>query len=404
VQIKIGSLASGEILLDGERVDLEQLDARLSQANSSQDQLLYYKQDQGPVESPHSMEIMKLVVKHKLPISFSTKADFSDYVDRFGQAHPRSEHSTPPQDRYAPFMPDVDLRREVQALFAEARTAAANSPEKRGVALVGPDRAIMVIPVPPRSAAMDARIPKLPDIPSDRPGNIAVIGNTGILGSAQGKPPDLQEAAKVIPFLGWLIGLGYAGHHVWIFEGHSSALAAGLEHAEILIVDSGMIPSLQNDWMAVAKNKMDAPRRVLIFNRDRNALLPAAPASTPQGWAYTEPDGEASYVNCLLTTLGKAGTGASAELATGAPLPNLAGLTQNADEREWIANLPFRYDQLDAAKAIDVLTRNRTLMQKLKNEWHMKTLLVAEGERRPCEFSLRLDSNQAKQVLSIRVL
>ncbi|HTC86780.1 MAG TPA: hypothetical protein VK686_00710 [Bryobacteraceae bacterium] len=404
MQIKIGLLASGEISLDGQQVDLEQLDARLSQANSSQDQLLYYKQDQGPEESPHSMEIMKLVVKHKLPISFSTKDDFSDYVDRLGQTHPRPKHAAVPKDRYAPFMPDVDLRRDAPALFAEARTAAANSPDGRGVALIGPDRAIMVIPVPPRSAAMDARVPKLPDIPSDRPANIAVIGNTGMLGSAQGKPPDLQEAAKAIPFLGLLIGLGYAGHHVWIFEGHASALASGLDHAEILVVDSGMIPSLQNDWMAVAKNKMDAPRRVLIFSRDRNAFLPAAPASTPQGWTYAEPDGEASYVNCLLTTLGKAGTGAAAELATDAPLPNLAELTQNPDEREWIANLPFRYDQLDAAKAIDLLTRSRTLMQKLKNEWLVKTLLVADGERRPCEFSLRLDSNQEKQVLSIRVL
>jgi hypothetical protein len=201
-----------------------------------------------------------------------------------------------------------------------------------------------------------------------------------------------------------LIGLGYAGHHVWIFEGHASALAAGLEHAEILIVDSGMIPSLQSDWMDMAKNTMDAPRSVLIFSRERNTLLPAAPASTPQGWTYTEPDGEASYVNCLLTTLGKAGTGASAELATDAPLPNLAGLTRNPGEREWIANLPFRYDQLDVAKAIDLLTRSRTLIQKVKNEWQMKTLLVADGERRPCEFFLRLDSNQAKQVLSIRVL
>ncbi len=391
-------------MLDGQRVDLAQLDSRLSQANSSQDQLLYYKQERGPEESPQSMEIMKLVVKHKLPISFSTKDDFSDYVDRFGQTHPRSEHSAPPNDRYAPFMPDVDLRREVQALFAGARSAAANSPDGRGVALVGPDRSIMVIPVPPRSTAMDARVPKLPDIPSDRPGNIAVIGNTGILGSVQGKPPDLQEAAKAIPFLGWLIGLGYAGHHVWIFEGHPSALAAGLDHSEILVVDSGMIPSLQNDWMAVAKNKMDAPQRILIFSRERNTLLPAAPISTPPGWSYTEPDGEASYVNCLLTTLGKAGTGASAELATDAPLPNLAGLTQSAGEREWIANLPFQYEQLDVAKAIDVLTQSRTLMQKLKNEWHMKTVLVAEGERRPCEFSLRLDSNQGKQLLSIRVL
>jgi hypothetical protein len=41
---------------------------------------------------------------------------------------------------------------------------------------------------------------------------------------------------------------------------------------------------------------------------------------------------------------------------------------------EWIASLPFRYDQLDAGKAIKLLARS-------------STLLVAAGERRPCQFS-----------------
>jgi hypothetical protein len=405
VQIKIGLLASGEILLDGQPVDLAQLDSRLSQANTSQDQVLYYKENQGSDSAPQSMEIVKLVMKHKLPVSLSTKEDFSDYVDRFGQTHPRAATPTPPPtDRYAPFMPDVDLRRNAEELFAEARTAAAKSPDGRGVALVGPDRAVMVLPVPPRSTAMDAQVPKLPEIASDRPRTIAVIANTGMLATVQGKPPDLQEVAKAIPFLGWLIGFGYAGHLVWIFEGHPSALAAGLEKAEILIVDAGMLRSLQNDWMAIAQSKMDPPRSVLIYGRERNTMLTAVPASGPQGWRYSEPDGEASYVNCLLTTLGKAGTGASAELVTDAPPSNLAVLTQNPSELEWIASLPFRYDQLDAGKAIELLAKSRRGLQKLKSEWLMKTLLIAAGEQRPCQFMLRLGGNRTKPVLSIRMM
>jgi hypothetical protein len=100
-----------------------------------------------------------------------------------------------------------------------------------------------------------------------------------------------------LPSLGSLIAFGYAGHRVWIFEGHPSALTAGLAHTEILLLDSGMLPLLQNDWMSVAQRMMDPPRRVLIHSRERYALLPAVPASTPQGWSYSEPDGEASYVN-----------------------------------------------------------------------------------------------------------
>ena len=405
MEIKIGLLASGAILIDGQPAGLPELDSRLSQANRSQDQVLYYKEDLGQDGSLHSMEIVKLVTKHKLAISFSTKADFSDYVDQFGQSHPRPAAPAPsPKDRYAPFMPDVDERSNVQEVFANARTAASKAPDGRGVALVGPDRAVMVLPVPPRSPGMDARVPKLPDIPSDQPRNIAVIANTGILAAAQGKPPDLQEAAKVIPFLGYLIAFGYAGHRVWIFEGHPSALTAGLEHAEILLLDSGMLPLLQNDWMSVAQRMMDPPRRVLIHSREHYTLLPAVPASTPQGWSYSEPDGEASYVNCLLTTLAKSGAGASAKLVTAAPLPDLTGLTQDAVELEWIANLPFRYDQLDAGKAIEILTNKRSLWQRLKNEWLIKTLLVTKGEQRTCQFSLRLDADKAKRVLSIRVL
>jgi hypothetical protein len=405
MEIKVGLLASGEILLDGQPVDLAQLASRLSQANASEDQVLYYKEDAGQDRSPQSMEIIKLVMKHKLAISLSTNGDLSDYVDRFGQTHPRvATPAAPPKDRHAPFMPDVDLRHNVEEFFAEARSAAAKSPDGRGVTLIGPDRAVIVLPVPQPSPAMDAQLPKVPDIPSDRPLDIAVIANTGILATVQGIPPKVEEVAKVIPFLGALIAFGYAGHRVWIFEGHPSTLAAGLQNAEILLLDSGMLPMLQSDWMSVAQNRMDPPCRVLIYSRERPAFLPAIPSSTPQGWSYSEPDGEASYVNCLLTTLAKSGAGASVELITDAPLPNLAGLTQNADELEWIASLPFRYDQLDAGKAIELLARSRTPPQNSNNEWHLKTLLVAAGKRRPCQFSLRLTANKAKQVLSIRVM
>ena len=403
MEIKIGLLASGAILFDGQPADLAELDSRLSQANRSQDQVLYYKEDLGPDGSQQSMEIVKLVVKHKLAISLSTKADFSDYVDQFGQSHPRLE-APAPKDRYAPFMPDVDERSNVQEVFAKARIAASKAPDGRGIVLVGPDRAVMVLPVPPRSPGMDAQAPRVPDIPSDQPRNIAVIANTGILAAAQGKPPDLQEAAKVIPFLGMLIAFGYAGHRVWIFEGHASALAAGLAHAEILLLDSGMLPLLQNDWMSVAQRVMDPPRRVLIHSREHYGLMPAIPAPTPQGWTYSEPDGEASYVNCLLTTLAKSGAGAAAKLVTAAPLPDLTGLTQDAAELEWIATLPFRYDQLDAGKAIEMLANRRSVWQKLKNEWLVKTVLIAEGKQRTCQFSLRLDADKTKRVLSIRVL
>jgi len=258
-----------------------------------------------------------------------------------------------------------------------------------------------VLPAPLRSAEMDARLPKLPELPSDLPRNVAVISNTGLFTAAKGKPPELAHVANAVPFLGYLISFSYSGHRVWIFEGHPSALAAGLEHAEVLLLDSGMLPFLQQDWMAVAQRVMDPPRRVLIYTRERPAIQRAVPASTPQAWAFGEPDGEASYINCLLTTLAKSGPGSAAEIMTAAPLPDLSKLTQDADELEWIANLPFRYDQLDAGKAIEVLTKNRGASP---DEWVIKSVLIAEGEQRKCEFSLHLNVDQARKALSIPVI
>jgi hypothetical protein len=291
LEIKIGLLASGAILLDGQPVDTTQLNVRLSEADRSKDQVLYYKEGLTEVNSKQSETIVKLVIEHKLPISFSTKPDFSDYVDRFGQSHPRLGALAQPPDRYAPFMPDVNLRRNAEEAFAEAHIALSKIADGRGIVFVGVDRAVMVIPALPRSPEMDARLPKVPDIPSEPLRKIAVIANTAIISTTSGKPPDLREAAKAIPFLGLLMGLGYAGHHIWIFEGHPSALAAGLLHAEILLLDSGMLPFLQGDWMSVAQHVMDTPRRVLIHSREHYTLLPAIPAPTPQGWTYSEGHG-----------------------------------------------------------------------------------------------------------------
>jgi hypothetical protein len=185
-------------LLDGHEVTVAQLDARLERADWSRDQVLYYKEDLEPSSVSRSKEIVQLLIRHKLPISFSKERDFSDYVDGFGQSYPRT--GGPPPDRYAPFMPDMDLRRDARTVFAEARTAPTKAPGGRGFVLVGPDRAVLVLPVPSRSPEMDKRVPKLPDLPQDRPANIAVIAATGILSKVQGKPPTLQEASRRFHF------------------------------------------------------------------------------------------------------------------------------------------------------------------------------------------------------------
>ncbi|MDQ2667524.1 MAG: hypothetical protein M3Z05_16130 [Gemmatimonadota bacterium] len=63
----------------------------------------------------------------------------------------------------------------------------------------------------------------------------------------------------------------------------------------------------------------------------------------------TEPDGEASYVNCLLTTLAKCAV-VTVTLLPGRGVPPLGQFVETDEERDWIATLPFRYENLDADK------------------------------------------------------
>ena len=65
--------------------------------------------------------------------------------------------------------------------------------------------------------------------------------------------------SQSVPFFGFVLGFAYIGHAVWVFEGHPSALAAGCRDADVLIVDGGMVPHLQNDWMAIAWSVMRTP-------------------------------------------------------------------------------------------------------------------------------------------------
>jgi len=88
--------------------------------------------------------------------------------------------------------------------------------------------------------------------------NIAAIAYTELEAVA--------EAPTTIPFFGILMGLAYIGHSVWIFEGHSSALAAGCKDADVLIVDSSMVPFLRNDWAPTASGVM---RQAEIYLHDR---------------------------------------------------------------------------------------------------------------------------------------
>jgi hypothetical protein len=85
---RIAVLASGELRLDGRAITLDELDRAL--AKLPEDGVIWYFRE-NPLEEPTAQALATLehLMDRRLPISFSSKADYSDYIDDRGLAHPR---------------------------------------------------------------------------------------------------------------------------------------------------------------------------------------------------------------------------------------------------------------------------------------------------------------------------
>jgi hypothetical protein len=244
--LKISVLTSGEILLDGRPIDLERLDPALEAAKAENRTVWYHREAPGKEPPPRAMDVIQRIVKHKLPISISSKPDFSDYIDAKGVSHPRQS---------ALRMPEVAASANIEEVFARVRSVATGEKQKRCLVIVRPNRTHLLLPPiaeTPQLKNIAAGLEQL--IPGNAQRNVAVIAFTEFGGDRAA--PSLAEANKSIPFLGLLMGLAYLGHAVWIFEGHPSALQAGCRDADVLIVDSAMLPVLQTDWQDVAAAAM----------------------------------------------------------------------------------------------------------------------------------------------------
>jgi hypothetical protein len=155
----------------------------------------------------------------------------------------------------------VQLRPDIDAVFAQLRQTASRT-EARGVAVLTPERKLALVPSLPETPAvqtMAANLDKL--IPAATRRNIVGIGYTATASLTQANDPN-QSA----PFFALLAGLCYIGHAVWVFEGHPSALEAGCRDGDVLIVDSGVRPSLAAGWTDTASAVMRNPN-ILVFDR-----------------------------------------------------------------------------------------------------------------------------------------
>jgi len=258
MRIKISVLASGTILLDGQETDLPQLEAALEKAKLEQSQVWYYRESAVAPPSAQALAVIQSVVRHKLPISLSSKPDFSDWVDGKGVSHPRAE--APPEIR----LPDVSSRSDIEEIFARLRRTAAD-----GIAILKPDRTYIAMPRLANAPSLEATAKAMDKlVPGAVKRQIAVVALT-VFDTTAGAVPGLAEVSKAIPFLGMLVGLSYIGHSVWVFEGHATALAAGCREADVLIVDSLLRPKLCAGWAGLCVATM---RNANILVHDRAAF------------------------------------------------------------------------------------------------------------------------------------
>src|SRR5438067_1415075 len=220
--LKVSVHADGTIVADGRPCDLGALDPLLIRIKEQGGQVWYHREAANGEPPPQAMEVIRRVVQFKIPVSMSSKPDFSDYVDGKGVSRPRS---ATPQSR----MPEVASRSDIEEVFAAARHSA-----REALVIVRPDRMHLVMPRMAESEQLKPMADGLRKlIPEAVPRRIAVIANT-VFESAL---PGLEEVSRSIPFLGMLTGLTYVGHAVWVFEGDPAALAAGCRDADVLIVD-----------------------------------------------------------------------------------------------------------------------------------------------------------------------
>ena len=175
------------------------------------------------------------------------------------------------QDIFFPHMPEVFIREDIESIFSRARAAAAEPAQddegiyRRQVIIVTPGRLLiskecpLAGELPPENlVVLEKFVPRKPIL------QICAIAYTELEALK-------KNMRKAIPFIDYLMGFSALGHSVWIFEGHSSAMAAGCRDADLLLVDSGMLPALEKnpDWKESAAASM-RKQEIKLISRSGN--------------------------------------------------------------------------------------------------------------------------------------
>jgi len=252
--LKVSVLVSGAVFLDGERISIEALQARIESLKADRPVVWYYREAAEGEPPAEVMQVMKLVTENRLAISLSSKGDFSDYVDLKGRSHPR--YST------------------WDAVVAKVREMTAGG---KYVGVIRPDRSYLLIAPPPQGSVPPQMVRMMEKmVPPRPPRTIVAIADTYFgfnVGGRTPNVPSLAETGQAIQFFGMLLGLASIGHSVYVFSGTDDSLSAGCKGTDLLVVDDAQIPSLGVDWKTAAAAAMRGPN-IVVHDRATFQLTP----------------------------------------------------------------------------------------------------------------------------------
>lgn len=93
--LRISVLKDGSILVGGAKSTDHALDRKLSELEKANGEVWYYREgaegDATRKQDASVKVVLDLVIKHGRPISFSSKPDFSDFIDGEGRMAPRTK-------------------------------------------------------------------------------------------------------------------------------------------------------------------------------------------------------------------------------------------------------------------------------------------------------------------------
>lgn len=93
--MRVSVLVDGNILVNGSKVTLESLDKQLGELKGQRGTVWYYREAAGrepaAAQGASIKDVLGLIMKYGVPVSFSSTADFSDVIDGSGESSPRTK-------------------------------------------------------------------------------------------------------------------------------------------------------------------------------------------------------------------------------------------------------------------------------------------------------------------------